>query len=191
MILLYNTTYTDIKAFLHGYKPAFTFTPHYIPPYYVQKDIENLANYPCIKQIKPHNKEADIYFQNKNLKQAFQEKIKGLNQNSPEFHRILGETLGFPPLAVDFYVKHLQELVDWNRKVGFEYNGINFAGSFDTLIECTYWLWEQYPQQYFREREMILSYGKPSNRFKIAYKDINKLRTVHEQISKLIKKASA
>lgn len=181
-----NTTYTDIKSFLHGYKPAFIFIPHHIPPYYESEDVKRLLTFPCIPQIKPHDKPQDIYFQNEELKQTFQDKTKELDHNSPEFHRILGETLGYPPLAVNFYVKHLQNLVDWNRKVGFEYNGINFVGSFDTLIECTQWLWKHYPQQYFREREMILSYGKPSKRFKIAYKDINNLKSVHEQIRQLI-----
>lgn len=187
-----NTTYTDLKAFLHGYKPAFIFTPHYIPRFYEPHDVEKLLTYPCIQQIKPHNKPQDIYFQNEALKHSFQTKIKDLDHNAPEFHRILGESLGFPPKAVAYYVNELQGLTDRNRRIGYEYNGVNFIGSIDTMIECVYWLWKRYPQSYFRERELEISYGKPSTYFKIAYKDTQRLNTVFQEIcNRMTKKRSA
>lgn len=186
-----NDDYVDIKAFLHGYKPALTFTPHYIPPFYHPEDVKRLLTYPCIKGIQPHNKTADIYFQNEELKQSFQLRTKGFDHNEPEFHRILGETLGFPPLAADYFAKELQGLTDRSKRIGIEYNGINFIGSIDIMVECVKWLWDRYPQQYFRERDLEINYGRPLNVFQVDYNNVDKLRFIHEQISQLIKQASA
>lgn len=183
-----NNTHIDLKAFLKGYKPGFTFTPHCIPSYYDHIDIEKLVTYPCIKGIRPHNKTSDIYFQNEDLKRSFQLKIKGLDHNEPEFHRILGESLGFPPLAVDFFCRELKGLTDPKNRIGIEYNGINFIGSIDTLMDCVEWLWDRYPQQYFRERDLELIYGRPLNVFRVDYKNKDKLESAYSQI---VKKTSA
>lgn len=72
---------------------------------------------------------------------AFNRRIQSWTRNDSEFHRIIGLTLGFPPIAVEFFVNALNNPDLEDKRAGFKYPGYEFAGHVDQSKEICRWLW--------------------------------------------------
>lgn len=118
-----------------------------------------------------------MFFQNEELKVSFEERVAGVKVDSYEFHRILGYALGYPPKAVDFFVRCLQEPGLEHYKVGMHYMGVSCNGSIDDLVENCHWLWDTYTIPDIRKLlEVRIGY----NFYSVDYKDVDRLRELQE-----------
>lgn len=118
----------DIDAFFKGYKPSLLYNPHYEYEIYQPEQMKKLGKYPCLKKVMVYNQEQEIYFQTAEMKESFLRKIKNLAPDSLSFHRELGLAMGFPPMAVDFYVKQMQdETLEW-KKLGWSIVELDVSG---------------------------------------------------------------
>src|SRR5690606_22651176 len=87
--------------FLKGYKPALCCgETRYAPELFNQ-----LKQFPFIRS---HS--SFLFFQTEAQKERFLLERKTVAYDSPQYHQLLGETLGYPPQAIDFYIQivHLQ-----------------------------------------------------------------------------------
>ncbi|SHF33925.1 hypothetical protein SAMN05444392_11612 [Seinonella peptonophila] len=95
-----------------------------------------------------------IFFQTIEQKNEFIPKLRKVKFDSPEFRKLVGLEIGYPPKAVDFYVKYselekqegsyeINQLE--SHRVSIRYAGIRCVCHLDDLIECFEWLWEKYP----------------------------------------------
>ncbi|KPC74332.1 hypothetical protein ADL26_11370 [Thermoactinomyces vulgaris] len=142
----------DFEAFLMGLKPALygtTASPNYMANFHL------LERYPCVtKGINQHtDAEFFLFFQSEQMKEDFLKKLASVERLSPEFHELLGLTLGYPPLAVKHFVmcrrleeeKRMNEYEElFKHKVSFLYSGIRCGGYVNDLVENSIWLWERY-----------------------------------------------
>ncbi|TCW40838.1 hypothetical protein EDC32_101487 [Laceyella sacchari] len=142
----------DYQTFLIGRKPALygnTGSPTFM------KNLHLFEHYPCVTENIDIFDGEDFYlfFQNEELKETFLSKLRDVKPRSPEFHRLLGVTLGYPPLAAQFFAechrleeeKHIDEYERlFKQKVSFYYSGIRCNGHVNDLVENSVWLWERY-----------------------------------------------
>jgi hypothetical protein len=130
-------------SFLMGYKPACFENLDRLD----SEILEKLRRYP-FHQIYDNTV---IFFQNETLKDQFLQQTRNLSPKSPEFCRVLGLALGFPPKAVEFYVDYYRWQIHdrknaltyfFSHKVGYRYIGIMFEGHIDDLFENAGWMWD-------------------------------------------------
>lgn len=93
--------------------------------------------------------ETYIFFQHEEMKKSFAEQLQRITSvQSPDFHRLLGYALGYPPKAVEYFAKTKEETTDGKmlkaRKVGMYYLGIGCSGDILDLVENCNWLWDTY-----------------------------------------------
>ncbi|MDQ0417567.1 hypothetical protein J2Z48_001740 [Croceifilum oryzae] len=132
------------ESFLNGLKPST----------YVNLDILSQPELiPALREYPSWNECENfwMFFRSESQREQFLSKY--LNANDSEQHRLLGIELGFPPKAVDFYVKMASQYAAnpigtdrwyFANKVGVHYHGYNFASRIDDLEENIKWLWETY-----------------------------------------------
>ncbi|WP_028778665.1 hypothetical protein [Shimazuella kribbensis] len=128
------------ESFLKGYKPAVLMNPNHDD----ENDIRSLIGYPFVENIQVFASAGQVlYFQNEQLKQDYFYQSKDTpDPHSPEFHKLLGITLGFPPKASQFYSETVQdESLSW-KKIGFEYCGICCVGALEDIKENVEWFWQ-------------------------------------------------
>lgn len=119
-----------------------------------------------------------LFFQDEESKQSFLSETKGVAVPSPDFHRILGMALGYPPKAVDFFVKCEQDRSMENLKIGMHYQGISCSGNVYDLIENCNWLWEKYTFDRCSKEPLEVRIGY--NMHKVEKGDIQRLRELQE-----------
>lgn len=122
-----TTEYTQYTLFTSGVKPA----------YFTDSDTQLSKKYPYT--ILDNNY---IFFQNEQMKKEFTDQIQATEKNSPEYHRIIGETLGYPPQAINFFVQCMENKELEKKRAYFNYAGINFTANVEQALEITYWLWK-------------------------------------------------
>jgi hypothetical protein len=76
------------------------------------------------------------------MRNEFIDHIQTVEQNSPEYHRIIGECLGYPPQAVNFFVKCMTKPELREKRGHFHYAGMNFAANVEQILDIAYWLWK-------------------------------------------------
>jgi hypothetical protein len=165
----------DLQMFLDGYKPAFLYSPQ--DDTYNNTDISKLDGHPFILVDIFHNRDHKLFFHTDKQKQSFVDRI-GIISDSPEFHKELGLVLGYPPLAVDYYIKK----TDKHKKCYVTY-GFTCVSSIDDLIKNVMWLWEEYRIS----KELKIGYGTNGRQyevFKVGYQDINQLHIAENEIKK-------
>ncbi|TCP64028.1 hypothetical protein [Baia soyae] len=135
---------SSYEAFLKGLKPAT----------YVNLDILSQPELiPALKEYPSWNECENfwMFFRSEEQKENFLSNCKCVDESSR--HRLLGIELGFPPKAVDFYVKMSSQYdenpIETDRwyfanKVGVHYHGYHFASRIDDLEENIKWLWKTY-----------------------------------------------
>ncbi|RAL22562.1 hypothetical protein [Thermoflavimicrobium daqui] len=121
-----------------------------------------------------------------------------------EFHRlqpwecqitVLGETLGYPPKAVSFYVNHwvnLQKDQDQERvnyathHVGLKYCGINCSSSIVDFTDNIKWFWDTYEQPIAIWVVVdMLKYDMGAD-FRIPYRDGQELYNVEKTVKSIL-----
>jgi hypothetical protein len=143
----------DYEAFLMGLKPALLDSSNCVT---FQKVSHLYKHYPCVTEGIHLHEEADffLFFQTEQMKEEFLMKLATVNHLSPEFHELLGITLGYPPLAAKYFAecrrleeveKRINEYEElFKHKVSFVYSGIRCNGHVNDLVENSVWLWERY-----------------------------------------------
>jgi hypothetical protein len=76
------------------------------------------------------------------MRNEFIDHIQTVEQNSPEYHRIIGECLSYPPQAVNFFVKCMTKPELREKRGHFHYAGMNFAANVEQILDIAYWLWK-------------------------------------------------
>lgn len=129
---------SEFEAFLAGHKPALLC--------HCDEDREFLqklteSRFPKV-QIRG---DLTLFFQNEMLKDQFLTQSKGLEPGTPEHHRLLGITLGYPPIAADYFARSWTDRRLWDESVAFDYCGLFFAGHINDVIPIAEWLWSNVP----------------------------------------------
>ncbi|WP_044640537.1 hypothetical protein [Risungbinella massiliensis] len=134
------------ESFLQGIKPACFEVITWLKP----EVLGQLEKYPYHYR----NENEAIFFQNEAMKYTFIQETEGLSIKNPLYQKILGNTLGFPPKAVDFYSHYYGwQLTDreeaeryfFTHKVGFRHMGVMCEGHIEDIEENAKWLWARYP----------------------------------------------
>lgn len=131
------------EAFLDGYKPA---TLELI----TSQSYEQLKNYPHILIQVSFSDELAIFFQTEKLKKEYEQQIKGVKENSYEWHYVIGKMMGFPIKSVKWYAKMSDGTNDHKKKelekykIGVQWGGFFFATNLDFVADEVRWLWETY-----------------------------------------------
>lgn len=155
-----------VESLMKGYKPAFI----EVPDGWETEHMEYLLkNYPYVSE-----KDYDLlfgrnnfylFFQNELIKAWFHAEINRSEFSEKEVDRILGMVLGFPPRAVNYYVKMMDEKRNGNlaefqrmksRKVSLIYCGLSFSSGIEDLEINALWLLERYPYEEARKDGMYI-----------------------------------
>jgi hypothetical protein len=137
------------EAFLDGYKPALVIYPS-------DKHFDKVlaTDFP---RITPFDKQLSsyIFFQTEEQKQEYQRKIEGVKWGTYEFHKIVGEALGFPKKSVEYYAQmrvlenkmgHYPE-EERRDSVGVEWAGFFFSSHMDFVEQEVRWLFDTYQHE--------------------------------------------
>ncbi|WP_198054009.1 hypothetical protein [Thermoactinomyces sp. CICC 23799] len=180
-----------VDAFLKGYKPAFLDIPlerwktehmEYLLetyPYVGQNDYDLLSGRPFY-----------LFFQNELIQSLFHAEVKRSGTlSAKEADRILGTILGFPPKAVDFYVRMMEEerkgnIEEYHRlrgqKIGLIYCGCSFATDIEDLEINALWLLDKYPYEEAKEDGMYIRLD--GERIRVPIESYRQLAEFHESI---------
>lgn len=85
-----------------------------------------------------------LFFQNEQQKSQFVEQYQGIEFRSAEHHRLIGLTLGYPPLAVEHFVRSFKE-GNFEDSVGIYYHGYTFSSHKEDVYAIANWLWTHIP----------------------------------------------
>ncbi|MBA4542904.1 hypothetical protein H1164_08315 [Thermoactinomyces daqus] len=136
------------EMFIQGLKPAIYRTT--LESEFAKRLPFLVENFPYIssqeteKIVLIPGAETYVFFQDQEQKERFKKELEYTEANSPEFHRLLGITLGYPPLAVEFFVQAKLNPELEKRKVGMYHLGIGCSGDILDLIDNCRWLWDTY-----------------------------------------------
>ncbi|MFC7441835.1 hypothetical protein [Laceyella putida] len=129
---------SSAQSFLVGTKPAVLENVAKIDP----KQLRELERF-------PHFSLSDgfaMFFKTEDMMRNFEESVVGLEVKSKEYQIILGNVLGYPPLAVEFFAKkfsgELSKEEFMMRKVSLHFSGISCMGDVFDLRENVNWLLE-------------------------------------------------
>lgn len=131
----------EYELFLEGKKPAILYNPHskdIIYPACLQKIIHK---YPFVDGVQVFDvRDQHLYFQSESQKAHFLKRIQNIKINSPDWHRELGLILGYPPVAIRFFLDLQQDPTLEEKKAIFKHDGMSFVGSIDDKEEIAKWL---------------------------------------------------
>jgi len=180
-----------VDAFLKGYKPAFLEVPD--TEFTTEKLDLLLSNYPYVDE-KAYDllsgKKFYLFFQDEGVHARFQAEMERTTFTEVENDYVLGIILGFPPKAVDFYVRMQTENRNGNveayqqmksRKIGMIYCGCCFSLDVNDFQENALWLLEKYPYQEAKEDGMFVRIGLEP-RMPVPIDDYRQLAEFHEYI---------
>ncbi|WP_028778198.1 hypothetical protein [Shimazuella kribbensis] len=163
------------QAFIMGMKPAVMTNDRYKMIHYL-KD-----KYPFFTLQKRPNCNEYIFFQDKSKKEHFLDQMdKKPNPQNPEHIRALGLILGFPPKAVDYFVRlHFatsDKPILASQNVGLYYCGIHCASSVDSLLDDVLWLWDKYPYPEIDTLQIRYHRGSIEQLCKLDYENVKSLQ---------------
>jgi hypothetical protein len=131
---------TDYQAFLHRCKPSFLCDNDSDECSYLSS-----CNYPSAP-VAPG--ETTIFFHSLEQRDRFASEMKEIELGSDRYYFVLGEALGFPPIAVKFFADFVKDRTLEKYGAVFNYAGRNFAGHIADTFSIADWLWnhvENYP----------------------------------------------
>lgn len=135
----------DVDAFLLGMKPAY-YGNKGCPT--TMKHMDKLKSYPYVTEdIAISDNDYFLFFQNDELKSDFLDKVKNVTPRSPEFHELLGVTIGYPPAAARFFARCQRNENLYVFSLAIHYAGIRCISHVDDLKENAKWLWDRYTEQ--------------------------------------------
>lgn len=144
---------SEVEAFVQGLKPALITTSD--NKKFMDNDFDMLSReYPFLDDDIGLRDDVTSYlfFQTDEALQEFANRKREVDRKSPEYHRLLGFTLGYPPKAVEqFYIKEKLKASNdprgkaWQEmSVSLYYCGCSVQSHIDFVIEHTNWLWNTY-----------------------------------------------
>jgi hypothetical protein len=158
----------DHEAFLKGLKPALYRTPNQG----LMKLFPSLEKYPYLKDHTGRY----LFFQTEEKKQEYLDALQRVEPGSPEYHQMFGHLLGYPPKAVDFFVRKCTDRSLADVSIGLAYAGIRCVGDVRELVENAFWLWDTYQW----DEDMRLMVG--SELMYVPYRDMDQLKRVHASV---------
>ncbi|PRZ12315.1 hypothetical protein CLV36_11581 [Laceyella sediminis] len=180
-----------VDAFLKGYKPAFLEIPH--TKFTTEKLDLLLSKYPYVDEKAYDLLNGNVFylfFQNQSVYARFQTEIERISFTKGEIDRLLGDILGFPPKAIDFYIRMMTEKRNGNidafqrmknRKIGMIYCGCSFGSDVNDFVENALWLLDKYPYEEAKEDGMFVRIGLES-RLLVPIGSYRELTEFHEYI---------
>ncbi|MFC7443499.1 hypothetical protein [Laceyella putida] len=169
----------EIISFKNGIKPSLLLEES-------QPGFDEMLSFPHVSIHLLEGARQCLFFPDEREKMNWMQRTASLSHTTPAFHKELGLVLGYPPKAVDFFVRriqcqkegHLEELERLKAKrVGLHYAGISCNGNVDDLIENVYWLWDTY------EVDDVLHVRWDTTFLPVPYREKNVLNTVCEQLT--------
>lgn len=172
------------EAFLEGYKPAILHLKS-------SKEFDLLKEYPHICPFNRHHSKGCIFFQTKEQRKQYQEQMKDIQEDTYEWHYIVGKTLGFPERSVEWYSRmcELQNKIgkqpDEKKKydVGVHWSGFCFSSHLDIVTEEVRRTWNKYNHPKAINYPLYL-WTKETSYIEIPYGDFDRLTEVCEYIRK-------
>lgn len=169
------------ESFLAGIKPSCYENLSRLKP----DVLEKLEKFPRFSLYPGY----DIFFRDEESRDSFAAAIENLPRDGADFNRILGETLGYPPLAVDFFAKKVSGEISREeftaRKVSVHHAGVSCIGDVRDIVDNIRWLWSRYPcdgisrvQTYYDDDLQVyaIPYGDHAQLHNIAEKLAHSLR---------------
>lgn len=127
---------TDLQAFFAGYKPA----------YLTDTDDPALNQLKLLYPSFVLKNETIMFFQNARDRYIFAAKMKDVAIPSPEYYRNVGLALGYPPVAVEFFIEFMENREELEPiSAAFDYAGRFFGGRFSDALPIAEWLWQNVP----------------------------------------------
>lgn len=176
-------------SFLKGYKPAFLEIPD---REWTTKHLDFLlTHYPYVDEKRYDILEGDqyyLFFQDELIQALFQKQMQQISTKE-DLDRVLGNILGFPPKAVDFYARMMKEKRNGNenayqqmkkRKIGMIYCGCSFASDVRDLKVNVKWLLEKYPYEEAKEEGIFVRVD--GERLKVPFKHEDEFTEFYEYI---------
>jgi hypothetical protein len=192
---------TALEMFKRGLKPAYYDTVGSSSGPSLLKEIADLkARYPYVSrfhEVKNGEKvEVLFFFQTEAQKESFLQDIEGLWFEHSEFHVALGRALGFPPLALQYWVDRGANLSLEQYHVSLWWWGSKCASHMKDLIRNVEWIWDNVPVtgdlihipievRYAKPTEETVRGARQSSqslRFSIGYKNRKQLQEVKKQV---------
>lgn len=158
--------YTSLKFFLDGYKPAIIFRNN------EKEFVNSLRNkgFPFIKLDRGFM----IFFQNRDFMLEFENKMKEGRKKGSAFdmNKAIGEALGLPPKATEFFAK--AEGQNW---LVINFYGLVFNTREEDVVENLKWLKNRYkiPKDYPGDIEVI---DKRETVYKLRIQDIKNFKLI-------------
>jgi hypothetical protein len=185
-------------GFLLGIKPAF-FTSEQRKDAYLCKDYPFVSSvdFPAI----PNG--SLIFFQDEQQKQAYLSKYQTqlITTYGPEYHRCLGDMLGFPPLAIDYFIQQdelakkidaakpasdqlVDELITLKKNhATLDYCGMRFVFNIAEVGEIVEWMWKRYGDV----KVDVVEIEFIEQTFHIPFRDTVKFRQIQTTVLEMIK----
>ncbi|SEM68603.1 hypothetical protein [Lihuaxuella thermophila] len=177
----------DVEAFLTGIKPSLLLsTAHPL--------FEKVLAYPSLEIDLIDDRPQYLFFHTEKERACFAKRVDPLSHRSPAFHRELGLVLGYPPKAVEFYVrkKECQDQCNWHdlqllkaKIAGLHYAGIGCNSNVDDLWDNAHWLWNTYRQ------DEILNIRVDAKLLPVKYRDENDLMKVIQQAKRTLEQSGS
>jgi hypothetical protein len=166
------------ESFLAGIKPSCYENLTRVPPDVLRK----LEKFPRFSVFPGY----DMFFRDRQLRDKFVKAVEAIPRKSPDFHRVLGLALGYPPKAVEFYVKRVSGELSreefYEQRVGFYHAGIWCTGHKRDIVVNMRWLWERYP---YNDRSRITTYYNNDRQLHpVQYGDYETLHNIAEALNK-------
>jgi hypothetical protein len=168
----------ELQAFQLGIKPTALFAEG-------QEQYKELLTYPHVPVNILSYRKQSLFFHTEKQKKEWINRTNRMDHTSLEFHKELGLVLGYPPLAVEFFIRRLKskregqnEEVDKMSKesIGLNYAGIVCNSCVDDLIENAKWLWDTYHQ------DLTLRVRFDTSYIPVEYRDTEGLRSLKKQL---------
>jgi hypothetical protein len=188
----------DVIGFLLGHKPALFVSEK-------EKEAHLCKDYPFVSSVEFPAIPAGslIFFQKEEQKQACIAKYQTqlITTYGPAYHRCLGEMLGLPPLAIEFFLRkdELEDMIkekepisdqvvkEWTtlkrNHAGCNYCGVRFSFNIAELEEIVEWMWGTYGDV----KLDIVEVEFIRQRFHLPFGDPNKLQQIQKTVLEMAK----
>lgn len=131
-----------------------------------------------------------LIFQSEDQKQRYQLLTADVQEDSPEFHRIIGITLGYPEKSCDWYakMKHFQlengfKADEEKRfKVLVHWAGFFFASNVEWVDREIEWIWKRYNHPQAIREPLFLIAVEREDHIPIEYDDLKAVKELQTQI---------
>lgn len=170
------------SAFLDGYKPAtIELRTH--------ESYEQLKIYPHIHPYNSHSEDCCMFFQTEEQKREYITQRALVQEDSYDYHVLVGTTLGFPSKSVTFFADYFtrddrgEDIRIMKHKVGIRWAGFYFATHLDMVEGEARWLWDTYRGVKTAGEPLVLVAIGDDN-YEVPHLDWNALATAVQKIKK-------